>query len=195
MKKLAVLCLVVFIGLAFTNMQAFAQDAESGPCTPGKFSLSVGAGMRNVSDDLYKDVYGGSGISYNVDFGVKLGKTLEAFLHTDYFTRDGELTLTLEKTTLKIIPIELGARFLFKADKNCKFYPYIGAAAGYYMYKEENPIGTVDEKKFGFSVEGGVRYYLVSSFFIDVKGKNVFLNVDGVKLGGFAFMGAVGLSF
>lgn len=195
MKKLAVLSLVVFIALAFTNMRVFAQDAESGPCTPKKFSLSVGAGMRNVSDQLYKDVYDGSGISYNVDFGVRLGKSLEAFLHTDYFTKDGELTYSLEKTTLKIIPIELGVRFLFKADKKCKFYPYIGAAAGYYMYKEENFIGTVDEKKFGFSAEGGVRYYLMSSFFIDVKGKNVFLNVDGVKLGGFAFMGAIGLSF
>ena len=195
MKKLAVLCLVVFTGLAFTNMQVFAQDAESGPCTPGKFSLSVGAGMRNVSDDLYKEVYDGSGVSYNVDFGVRLGKTLEAFLHTDYFTKDGELTYTLEATTLKIIPIEVGARFLFKADRKCKLYPYIGAAAGYYMYKEENPIGAVDEKKFGFSVEGGVRYYLMRSFFIDAKIKNVFLKVESVKLGGFAYMGAIGLSF
>lgn len=195
MKKLAVLFLVVLVGLAFTNMQVFAQDAEKTPCSPKKFSLSVGAGMRSVADDLYKDVYDGSGITYSIDFGVRLGQALEAFLHTDYFTRDGELTFSAEETTLTIIPIELGARYLIKADKNCKLYPYIGAGAGYYMYKEENFIGTVDDKKFGFFVEGGVRYYLMSSFFIDAKVKNVFLKVEDVKLGGFAFMGAVGLSF
>ncbi len=195
MKKLAVLFLVVFVGLAVTNMWAFAQDTGSEPCTPKKFSLSVGAGMRNVSDDDYKDVYSGSGMSYNVDLGVRLGKALEVFLHTDYFSKDGELTYSLEETTLTIIPIELGARYLIKADKKCKLYPYIGGGVGYYMYKEENFIGTVDDKKFGFFAEGGVRYYLMSSFFIDVKVKNVFLKVDDIQLGGIAFMGAVGLSF
>ena len=195
MKKLAVLFLVLFVGLAFTNMRAFAQDADKEPCSPKKFSLSVGAGMRSLSGNLYKDVYDGSGMSYNVDFGVRLGTALEAFIHTDYFSKDGELTFTGEETTLTIIPAELGVRYLFKADKKCKIYPYVGAGVGYYMYKEENFIGTVDEKKLGFFAEGGLRYYLMSSFFVDLKVKNVSLKVEDIQLGGFAFMGAIGLSF
>ena len=98
------------------------------------------------------------------------------------------MTYTKEETKLKIIPVELGARYLIKVGNGCSLFPYIGAGAGYYMYKEENVIGTVDEKKIGFFAEGGLRFYLMSSFFIDAKVKNVFLKVDDLQLGGFAFM-------
>lgn len=195
MKRLTVLLLVLFVGVAFSNMQAMAQETASEPSAVKKFSLSVGAGMRNFSEQLYKDVYGSSGITYNVDLGFKFGKSLEAFLHTDYFSKTGELTYTKEETTLKIIPVELGARFLIKVGNGGSLFPYIGAGAGYYMYKEENFIGTVDEKKFGFFAEGGLRFYLMGSFFIDAKVKNVFLKVEDLQLGGFAFMGAIGISF
>jgi opacity protein-like surface antigen len=195
MKKLTVWLLVLFVGVAFSNMKAMAQETSSEPCAVKKFSLSVGAGMRSFSEQLYKDVYGSSGVTYNVDLGFKVGKSLEAFLHTDYFSKTGKLTYTKEETKLKIIPVELGARFLIKVGNGCSLFPYIGAGAGYYMYKEENFIGTVDDKKFGFFAEGGLRFYLMSSFFIDAKVKNVFLKVDSLQLGGFAFMGAIGISF
>ena len=195
MKKLTVWLLVLFVGVAFSNMKAMAQETNSESCAVKKFSLSVGAGMRSFSEQLYKDIYDSSGVTYNVDLGFKFGKSLEAFLHTDYFSKTGELTYTKEETKLKIIPVELGARYLIKVGNGCSLFPYIGAGAGYYMYKEENVIGTVDEKKIGFFAEGGLRFYLMSSFFIDAKVKNVFLKVDDLQLGGFAFMGAIGISF
>jgi hypothetical protein len=206
MKKLVILSIVFLIGFAFGNVNAFAvaQDAnsDSDPCGLKMFSLSVGAGMRNFSEELYKDVYGKSGISFNVDFGVKIWKYLEVFLHTDYFSKDGELTFTKEKTTLKIIPIELGVRYLIMVNKECKpkLFPYLGGGGGYYMYKEENNIGTVDEKKFGFFLEGGFRFYFIKNFFLDAKIKNVFLKVEGseaekIELGGLSFMGGIGISF
>ncbi|MCP5105813.1 MAG: porin family protein [bacterium] len=201
MKKFAVLIIALLVGLTFTNIPLAAQDGENDPCQLNKFSLSVGAGMRGFSEERFKDVYGSSGMAINVDFGVRVTNSLEAFLHTDYFSVDGELTYTKEETTLKIIPVELGIRYLLKVNKDCKpkLFPYIGAGAGYYMYKEENFIGTIDEKKFGFFVEGGFRYYMGSLFF-DAKIKNIFLNVENdlgesIQLGGLAFMGAVGISF
>jgi hypothetical protein len=202
MKKLIVILAILMVGLTFTDVHLWAQEAESDPCEVGTFSLSVGAGMRNFKDNRYKSVYDTGGISYNIDLGVKIWKSLEVFLHTDYFSKDGELTFTGEDTTLKITPIELGARFLIKVNKDCrlKLFPYIGAGAGYYMIKEENYIGTFDEKEIGFFAEGGLRYYLMGSFFIDVKLKNVFLKVEddqGNKMdtGGFTYMGGIGISF
>jgi len=202
MKKSVIMLATLAVGLIFTNTFGWAQYASDDPCRVGKYSFSVGVGMRNFSENLYKTVYGDSGMSYNLDLGVKVGKSLEAFLHTDYFKKDGELTFTKEKTTLKIIPIELGARYLIGISKQCKpkLFPYLGAGAGYYMVKEENPIGSFDKKSFGFFVEGGLRFYPAGSFFIDAKIKDVFLKIKNdlgrnINTGGFTYMGAIGISF
>lgn len=159
-------------------------------------SLTLGAGMRSVSESLFEDVYGKNNVAFAVDLGFDLGTSIQVFFHTDYLSKEGQLTFTLENTKFTLIPLELGARFLF--GKN-KFKPYLGAGLGYYMYKEENVIGTVDEKKFGFFGEGGLRFLVGRSFFIDLKLKNVFLKVDGaqgsINLGGFAYMGGIGIVF
>jgi outer membrane protein W len=167
------------------------------------FSLSIGAGIRNVKGiedetgtNLYTEVYGKNNIAYSIDLGYQVHKSLQVFLHSDYFSVNGKLTYTEEDTELKIIPIELGVRYFWGKKR---IFPYIGAGTGYYMYKEENVIGTVDEKKFGFFGEGGLKYQFTEMFFIDLKVKYIFLKVDGaeeqVDLGGLALTGGIGISF
>lgn len=202
MKKLMIMLMVLGFGFIFTNTFGWAQETQDDPCRVGKYSFSVGAGMRNFSDTLFKSIYDKGGTSYNVDLGIKIKNSLEVFVHTDYFTKDGLLTYTEENTTLKIIPIELGLRYIISINKQCQpmLFPYVGAGAGYYMCKEENPIGTFDKKGLGFLLEGGLRYYPVGFFFIDAKIKNVFLKIKNdlgmnVNVGGFSYMGAIGISF
>lgn len=169
----------------------------------GKFSFSIGAGTRGVSAPLYEDIYEKAPIIYSVDLAYKVIPSMEVFLHTDYFTKDGLTTLTKEDTTLKIFPIELGARLfanvMKKKDARVKLLPYLGAGAGYYMVKEDNPIGSLDEKSLGFFIEGGFRV-VFSSLFVDLKLKNIMVKIeddkgDKIKMGGFAIIGGVGLSF
>ncbi|NIM13741.1 MAG: outer membrane beta-barrel protein [Candidatus Aminicenantes bacterium] len=202
MKKLIVLVMLfamMLVGLPFLNAQEAETDKKE-PCDAKTFSLSVGAGYRNFSEDLFKEVYGNAPMTINVDLGVRVWKSLEIFVHTDYLKVEGETTLTKEDTTLTIFPIELGARYLANVSitKSCrmKLFPYIGAGAGYYSIKEENPIGTVDENRVGFFAEGGLRFYPMKSFFIDAKLKQVVLKSEnGTNLGGFAYMGSIGVSF
>ncbi len=167
------------------------------------FSLTLGAGIRNVTgttdetgDNLYEKVYGKNNLAFGIDLGYQVIKALQIFLHSDYFSVKGELTLTKDETTLTIIPLELGGRF-FLGKKI--IFPYIGAGIGYYMYKEENIIGTVNDKQFGFFTEGGFKLLFMKSLFFDLKLKYVFLKVDGaegkVNLGGLAYMGGIGITF
>lgn len=184
MKKI-VLLLILLAAVCFINAQA------------NTFSLALGAGIRNIGEkELAEEVYGQSNMIYTIDLGYQVTKSLQLFLHSDYLSVKGETTLTKEETKLTVIPIELGIRF-FLGKKT--IFPYLGAGGGYYMYKEENPIGTVDDKKIGFFAEGGFKFKFGGSFFIDVKIKHVFLKVDGpegdVNLGGLAYMGGVGISF
>jgi len=198
MKKLILLMSVILlIGFHFINAEEY-EFKEGEPCDYKTFSFTVGAGARNFSETLFKDVYGSTGIIYSFDFAAKVWKTVEAFLHTDYLSETGKLTFTGEDTTFKLIPIELGARYLLPTKKTCnaKLLLYIGAGAGYYLIKEENPIGTIDEKKVGFFGEGGFRFYFAGSLFIDAKLKYTILKSENdTNLGGLSYMGGIGISF
>jgi opacity protein-like surface antigen len=194
MKKTAVI--LILLGSVF-----FVNAAEE-PCGPGPFSITLGAGVRNFSADEFKDVYEGTPMVYSVDVAMRIMKSLEVFLHTDYLSIDGKTTFTQEGTTLKITPIELGARFLIGFKKPCKqkIFPYLGAGVGYYMIKEEfeagSPLEPVDEKRVGFFAEGGMRFYLIKSVFIDAKLKYIGLRSENsTQMGGAAYMGGLGFSF
>jgi len=194
MKKLS----VVLVTVALMVMgSSFINGSE------GKFSFGIGAGTRGVSAPLYETVYKKAPIVYSVDLAYKVIPSMEVFLHTDYFKKDGTTTMTVEDTTLKIFPLELGARLfadiMKKKDTIVKLLPYLGAGAGYYMIKEDNVIGSIDEKKLGFFVEGGFRVAF-SSFFVDLKLKNIMVSIENnqgetIKMGGFAVLGGIGVSF
>jgi hypothetical protein len=194
MKKIAVI-LILLGGVFFIN-------AAEEPCGPKSFSITLAAGVRNFSAEEFKEVYDGTPMIYSIDVAFKILKSLEMFLHTDYLSIDGKTTFTQEDTTLKITPIEVGARFLILFKNPCKqkFFPYLGGGVGYYMIKEEfaasSPLEPVDEKKVGFFAEGGLRFYLIKSVFIDAKLKYIGLRSENrTQLGGLVYMGGLGFSF
>ena len=194
MKKIIV-ALIVLMGVVFLY-------GEEQPCDPKTFSITIGAGVRSFSEELFKDVYDGTPMVYSFDAAVRVLRPLEIFAHTDILSIDGKTTFTQEDTKLKITPFELGFRFLVMPKKSCKqkIFPYIGAGLGYYMIKEEfaagSPMEPVDEKRLGFFGEGGVRLYAMTSIFVDLKFKYITLKSEnGTQLGGLAYMGGIGFSF
>ncbi|MCI0470547.1 MAG: outer membrane beta-barrel protein [Candidatus Aminicenantes bacterium] len=171
----------------------------------GDFSVVIGGGIKNAGGiktadgkNLFEEVYGKNNLSYSLDVGYKAAKYIQLFLHGEYFSTKGELTYTKEETTLTIIPVELGCRFMYGFAKDM-FCPYIGLGGGFYLIKEENVIAPFDEKKFGFFGETGFAFYFVKYCFLDLKARYVFLKIDGaegeVDLGGLALMGGIGFSF
>ncbi len=193
MKRLSILLIFIFAS-NILNAQIIENNENN---HLKKFSIYLGAGIRNVTENKYEEVYGENNISFSADIGLKIYRSLELFLHTDYFKADGELTFSKENTTLKIIPVELGIRFILG---NNIIRPYVGAGMGYYIYKEENYIGTIDKNKIGFLAEGGIRFFVIKPLFIDLKLKYISLNVkndenSNIQLGGISYMGGIGISF
>jgi len=189
MKKIC-----VFVILLVLAQLTFA----AGPVDNNRFSLTLGAGLRNFAEKRFEQVYDKSPLIFSIDFGFKLFSTLEAFVHVDYLKADGKMTFTQEDTTFKIFPIELGVRYLLdiKKSKSQKIYPYLGGGVGYYMIKEDNPAYNADEKRIGFFVEGGLKVFFGKSLFIDAKLKDVILKSENdTNVGGLAYMGGIGFSF
>ncbi len=187
MKKLTFL-LILLLGIGLVQAKPTSANYNM-------FSVALGAGVRNFSGDT-DDVYNLVNLSFCLDIGFRFTRSFEVFLHTDFLTAKGNLTITDEETTITIIPIEAGGRFLMS---NSNFCPYLGAGLGFYLINEENPIGTIDESNLGFFAEAGLKYFFGKRIFIDVKLKYVMLSIrpenTSINLGGPTALVAFGFSF
>lgn len=197
MKKIVVVAMIL-TGFFFLS----AKEENDQPCKHKSFSITLSAGARNFSESLFKEVYESSPMIYSIDIAKKFMPSLEVFLHSDYLSKDGKYTFTGDSTTLKILPIEIGARFLVQMKNPCKqkVFPYAGAGVGYYMieekYSDTSPVEDVKENRVGFFAEGGLKFYFAKSIFVDAKLKYIALKSEGgTQLGGLAYMGGLGFSF
>lgn len=212
MKKSMFLLVFVLVAMLAIPGSLKADDQGNEGPQYGKFSITVSAGIRSISEQMYERVFGKNNIAYGLDLSYRLGNSVSIFMHTDYLSVNGETTLTKEAAKLTIMPIEAGMRFYLAKGK---FVPYIGFGAGYYDVKEEVSIGnetnTFSAKEVGFFGEGGLKFYFTNSLFIDLKGKyvsltispeenivndgNGFIYLEERKLAGIAFLGGLGISF
>lgn len=187
MKKLTTV-FVALLMLFLFNSNSFGKS--------GSINITLGGGIKNMTEPIFKTVYGTSNIAYSIDLAYKTSGIFEIFLHSDYLSSKGELQYDPKETTLTVFPVEFGLRLVFGKRK---FNPYIGLGGGYYMLKEKNFIGTIDDKQFGFFGEGGLRFHFNSTFFIELKLKynnlKYTINETSRNLGGLSYYGGLGFSF
>ena len=192
MKK--TILLLLSISLFSSGLLSQRDGSSRANDRSGKFSLTVGAGIRLVNEDLYGEVYGNHSLSINLDLALRLFNRVEVFFHSDYLAVSGQLTYSKEDTDLTLTPVEFGARMLFQTGS---LVPYIGAGGGLYLFNEKNVIGTVKDNQAGFFAEGGCRIKLARPLFIDLKIKYTLLKASptdkSIDLGGIAGMIGLGL--
>lgn len=116
------------------------------------------------SDEEFKDIYGG-GVMYGGEVSIGVWKGLELWLGGSYFSREGELTFTKEKTELQIIPVGGGLRYRWQGKS---LSPYLAAGLGLYQFKESNPIGEVDLGEVGFVAGIGTYVRIAGGLLIDL---------------------------
>lgn len=102
-------------------------------------------------EKAFRNIYG-QGMKYGFDIGRNIWKNLEFHVELHYYYKRGKLTFTQEATRVKILPIGANLRYVFLKRK---VHLYAGGGLTYNLFEEKNPIGTVDEKKLGFSVRTG----------------------------------------
>ena len=163
-KAVFLLCTLIIFNFSFlyseTENKAVKKDKKI-------IDITIGVGLRNIPEDSYKKIFGSNNLVYSADFGFRLWKSVELFLHTDYLSLKGKTTNTKEKTSFRLVPVEFGLRFLIEKKK---ISPYIGAGGGSYSYRDEmeidNETSKVSGKKFGFFLETGLRYLFYKSIYV-----------------------------
>lgn len=115
-------------------------------------TATVKGGYFFPSDRVFRDVYeGGAVFGGDVSFGIS--GPLHFWAGAEYFAKTGLTTLIEEETKVRIVPLYAGLRGVFGT---AMVRPYIGAAAAYFLFREENPLGTVSDGGLGFLGQAGI---------------------------------------
>jgi len=115
-------------------------------------SLTFKAGLFWPSDSVFREVYK-SGAVFGGELAVPIAGGLHIWAGAEYFGKSGQLTVSEEVTKVRIIPVYLGLRYHFGKSA---VRPYLGAAAAYFLFQEENPLGSVSESGFGYLGQAGL---------------------------------------
>jgi hypothetical protein len=148
---MAMLFLLVFAGLA-------------GAARADGTSLTLKAGLLFPSDALFREIYSG-GPSFGAEVAVPVAGALQLWAGAELFGKTGVLTVSEEETKVRIIPLYAGLRAQF-GKKGAR--PYIGAAAAYFLFHEENPLGTTSDGGLGLLAQAGVMARLGGAIWLDL---------------------------
>jgi hypothetical protein len=149
---------ILFVALAFAGMTTASRGAG--------VSLTFKGGQFWPSGGIFREIYKGGTV-----FGGELARPLTGGLHlwagAEYFSQSGLLPVSEEVTKVRIIPVYLGLRWHFGKSA---VRPYIGAAAAYFLFKEDNPLGSVSKSGFGYLGQAGLLVKVAGPVSIDLYG-------------------------
>lgn len=158
--------------------------------------VTLKGGYFSPSDAIFRDVYGG-GPAFGLEIAVPVAGVLHAWAGAELFSKSGLTTESEEATKVRIVPLYAGLRCQFSGKK---VRPYVGAAAGYFLISEKNPLGTASDGGIGWLGQAGLLVGLGPSFGLDVHAgyRACTVTTDGddpveAKLGGLS--AGLGLSY
>jgi hypothetical protein len=185
MKKMA-----AWIGLLALSL------ALTGTAWSSAATVEVRAGYFFPASRDLRDVYK-NGLTFGAEITVPAWKSLCAWVGLDYFGRNGKLTYTQETTTIRVIPFFAGLKL---QSMSSSVRPYAAVAAGYFLFKETNIIGTVSGQKIGFLAQLGLLVKIKGPVSLDIHGRYASSKYKSegpepftTELGG--FQGGLGVAF
>ena len=159
-------------------------------------SLTFKAGLFWPSDSVFREVYK-SGAVFGGELAVPIAGGLHIWAGAEFFGKSGQLTVSEEVTKVRIIPVYFGLRYHFGKSA---VRPYLGAAAAYFLFQEENPLGSVSDSGIGFLGQAGLLFKIGGPVLLDLFAnyRACTLKTDDpdpveAKIGGFS--GGAGLVF
>ncbi|MEW5900638.1 MAG: hypothetical protein AB1715_04155 [Acidobacteriota bacterium] len=183
---------ILLAALSLTGALGFT--APDRPIRQGSLEFTIGSYKMN--EPRFDAVYPSGGLMAGLTLSSALVSDVNFYLEIKYYAREGALTFSKEKTTLYLIPIDLGVRYIFPLGL---INPYAGFGADFYFYYEDNPIGTVLNYANGYHLMGGayLRFSRSVPVMLNLKLKYTLAEAEEkavkLQLGGLEY--AVGLAF
>jgi hypothetical protein len=189
--KKAALFLAVSLAL---NILAFSSTERTIRQGSVEFILSG----YNMNEPRFDAVYDTGGLMSGLSLSAAIVSNVNFYLDIRYYSREGKLTFSQEKTNFYIVPVDLGVRYIYPFGL---FNPYLGAGLDFYFYYEENPIGTVLNYTNGYHITGGtyIRPLKNIPVLINLRLKYTWAKAEenniSIQLGGFEYGAGLALTF
>ena len=155
-------------------------------------------GRYNISEPRFKDIYPTGGTMPGLVLTSTIIWNVDLYLEVKEMNKVGKLTFSGDKTTLILVPLSLGLRYVQPLGF---VQPYVGAGLDTYLFYETNPIGTVFNYVHGTHVLGGIYIQFHESvpvllnFRLKYTSANVTINDVEIKLGGLEYSAGLVLAF
>jgi hypothetical protein len=139
---------------------------------------------------LFTEIYGKAGSVIGLALSSTLVWNFDLYLEIKQINRTGKLTYSGEKTTVLLIPISLGVRYVQPLGI---VQPYLGGGLDFYLFYEDNPIGSVFNYVRGSHVLGGTYVQFSKSvpvmldFRVKYTSATATVNERQVQLGGLEY--------
>lgn len=155
-------------------------------------------GGYSISEPRFKEIYPTGGTVPALSLTSTVFWNIDLYLEVKGLNRTGKLTFTGEKTTLILVPLSLGLRYV---QPLWLFQPYVGAGFDIYLFYENNPIETVFNYVRGTHFEGGTYIQFAKSVPLLLNFKLKYTKADftrndvTIKLGGLEYSAGLALAF
>ena len=185
----AALSLTAFFAL---NIFTFSSPERAIPQGSVEFTL----GSYSMNEPRFEAAYPSGGLMVGLTLSSAIASNVNFYLDIKYYSRQGALTFSKEKTTFYLVPIDLGIRYIYPLGF---FHPYLGAGIDFYLYYEDNPLGTVLNYANGYHITGGTYLRFAKSIpvMVNVRLKYTWVkaeeNAIQIQLGGLEY--SAGLTF
>jgi hypothetical protein len=159
-------------------------------------SVEFTLGSYNMNEPRFDAVYPSGGMMSGLTLSSAVASNVNFYLDIKYYSREGTLTFSKEKTTFYLVPIDVGVRYIYPLGH---FHPYFGVGLDFYFFYEDNPIGTVLNYTNGFHFTGGSYFRFAESIPVLLNARLKYTwakadeNLNEVQLGGLEY--CLGLAF
>lgn len=181
---------VLAVFLALLPLRGLAAERQG--------SLEFLFGTNSVNDARFAQIYAKNGTIMGLALTASLFYHLEFYLEAKFFSRTGKLSFTQETTSFALIPFSFGVRY---AAPLGIFEPFIGAGLDYFVYYEDNVIGTAVDYTRGGHALAGVRINFGRNAPIGVVGRLKYTLAKATRgdrtidLGGLELSGGLSVAF
>ena len=157
------------------------------------FKFGSYIGYFSPRDNNLSEIYdGGNDAIFGLKMGVHVWNGFYIWLSGMQYKKVSDTSFLDEITRLTINPLNLSLRYTYKWGS---INPYAEIGYTYLFFKEEANIGNVEGEGKGFSLDGGLEFWLSARFIVDfgIRYSQVKVSPTGdeIDLGGLQF----GLAF
>jgi hypothetical protein len=172
--------------------------AGPGSASNRQGTLELLYGSSSINDVRFAKIYAGSGSVAGLALTAALFFNLDFYLEAKVSSHAGQLTYSKESTKFVLLPFSFGLRWGAPLGV---FEPFLGAGLDYYIYYENNVIGTAVDYARGAHVMGGLRINFGKDVPLSLSGRIKYTSIKAargaftVDLGGVELSGGLAFVF